>query len=370
MNPDPKTAVGGPLSGLRVVEFAGIGPAPFAAMLLADMGAEVVRIGRPGEPARARDLMSRGKGLVVLDLKDPADCATARAVALRADVLIEGHRPGVMERLGLGPADLLGVAPRLVYGRMTGWGQDGPLARTAGHDIDYIALTGMLDALGGQGRKPVVPLNLIGDLGGGAMFLVTGILAALVDRARTGRGQVVDAAIVDGVNLFAGVFHGLRAQGRWPGPPGTNLLDGGAPFYDTYRCADGRYVAIGPLEPRFHAELLRRLGIDDARFAHRDDPAWWPELRAVFARVFATRDRDAWCAVLDGSDACFAPVLELDEVPDHPHHQARAAFYHDDGALYPAPAPRFPASPAARPSAGRPIDLDDLMGRWPAAARN
>ncbi|WP_041606938.1 CaiB/BaiF CoA transferase family protein [Tistrella mobilis] len=366
--PYPEATAGGPLRGVRVVEFAGIGPAPFAAMVLADLGAEVVRIGRPGEPARPHDFMSRGKGLMTLDLKDPADRETARALALTAEVLIEGNRPGVMERLGLGPDDLLAKAPRLVYGRMTGWGQAGPLASTAGHDINYVAVTGMLDALGAEGRKPAIPLNLIGDLGGGAMFLVAGILAALFDAMRSGRGQVVDAAIVDGVNLFAGVFHMLRAQGRWPGRPGTNLLDGGAPFYDTYRCADGKYVAIGPLEPQFYAELLRRLDVCDPRAFQRDDRTSWPELKTMFARLFATRDRDAWCALLEGSDACFAPVLELDEVPDHPHHQAREAFHQTDGVLHPAPAPRFSATPAARPAMGEPVDPDDLLTRWSTAA--
>lgn len=345
----------GPLHGLKVIEMAGIGPVPMCATLLADLGADVVRVDRTTPSGlgvqfpRRHEVHGRSRRSLALDLKLPA----ARAVLLRlvagADVLLEGLRPGVTEKLGLGPEDCRARNPRLIYGRMTGFGQSGPLAGAAGHDINYIALSGALHALGAQGGRPLAPLNLVGDYGGGALYLALGVLAALFERQRSGQGQVVDAAMVDGAASLAGFFYGLHAAGLWGEPRGENLLDGGAPFYDTYETADGRYVALAPLEPKFFAEFVRLTGLD-ARFVPRQyERAQWPALRTAIAALMKTRTRQEWCALLEGSDACFAPVLDFDEAPHHPHAQARAGFVEVEGNLQPAPAPRFGRSTSAPP---------------------
>ena len=354
----------GPLTGVRVVEMAGIGPAPFAAMLLADMGADVVRIDRPqptGFPA-PYDVLDRGKRTVVLDLKAADDVATARDLIGRADVLIEGFRPGVMEKLGLGPDDFA-ANPRLVYGRMTGWGQDGPLAQSAGHDINYIAITGALDAIGPAGGAPTVPLNLLGDFGGGSLYLVMGVLAAVIAARASGRGQVADAAIVDGTQSLMTLHHALTAMGRWPGGRGENLLDGGAPFYSVYEAADGRHVSIGAIEPKFYAELIERMGLDAATLPGQYDSMRWPELRARLAAAFAEKTRDEWCAVLDGTDACFAPVLTVAEAPHHPHNAYRANVTTLAGVAQPAPAPRFNGE-TAQPKSCRTDEAGAILQDW------
>jgi alpha-methylacyl-CoA racemase len=336
----------GPLHDLRIVEFAGLGPAPFAAMLFADMGADVVRVVRPDTPPlQPHDLVERGRRVVTLDLKSPAGVATALDLAGAADALIEGFRPGVMERLGIGPEVVLRRNARLVYGRMTGWGQTGPLAPAAGHDINYIALTGALHAIGEAGGAPVPPLNLLGDFGGGALYLVVGVLAALLEARRSGRGQVVDAAIVDGTASLLTFVHAALARGAWRDARGSNLLDGGAPFYTTYPCADGAYVAVGALEPQFHECLLERLGLPAEAFAGRDDPATWPRLRALLGAAFAARTQQQCRDLLEGSDACFAPVLALRAAAGHPHLAARGVFTVLDGVPCPAPAPRFSRTP-------------------------
>jgi alpha-methylacyl-CoA racemase len=344
-------ATGGPLTGLRVVELAGIGPTPFAAMVLADLGAEVLRIDRPGGGALRvgdprRDILARGRRAVAVDLKRPAGVELVLRVVERADALVEGYRPGVAERLGLGPDPCLRRNPRLVYGRMTGWGQDGPLARTAGHDIDFLAVTGVLGAIGRAGGPPQIPLNVVGDFGGGSMFLVTGLLAALWEAHRSGRGQVVDAAIVDGTAVLAALQYALRAAGQWSDRRGTNLLDGGAPFYDVYETADGEYVAVGALEPQFFAELVRGLELDtDGDLPGQEDWHRYPELRERFARRFASRTREEWEQVFAGTDACVAPVLTFGEAPHHPHLEARGTYVERDGVTQPAPAPRFSRTP-------------------------
>lgn len=344
----------GPLLGMRVVELASIGPGPMCAMLLADQGADVVRIDRPvadtsGIPVPPRfDVVGRGRRSVALDLKQPAAREAALRLIAGADVLIEGWRPGVAERLGLGPQACHEVNPRLVYGRMTGYGQTGPLAQAAGHDLNYIALTGALQAIG-PAAGPLPPLNLVGDYGGGALYLAFGLMAALFERQRSGRGQVVDAAMVDGASSLMSFFHGLAAAGQWGPTRQDNLLDGGAPFYATYETADGRFVAVAPLEPRFFAALAQRIGLPDALAEAHHDRTRWPELRQALSDLFITRTRDEWCALLEGSDACFAPVLRLDEAPAHPHARERSAFVEVGGMLQPAPAPRFSRTPAARP---------------------
>ncbi|MEU5726713.1 CaiB/BaiF CoA-transferase family protein [Micromonospora sp. NPDC047738] len=342
----------GPLAGVRVIELAGIGPGPFAAMMLADLGADVVRVDRtaPDEfGSMPGDLLTRNRRSLAVDLKSAEGREVVLALVAGADALLEGFRPGVTERLGLGPDDCLAVNPRLVYGRMTGWGQDGPLAHTAGHDIDYLALTGALHGIGRAGERPVPPMNLLGDFGGGGMMLALGVVAALYAVRAGAPGQVVDAAIVDGVSVLATQIHALRAAGRWQDRRGVNLLDGGAPFYDTYECADGRYLAVGALEPRFYDELIRRTGLplagDEA--PDRTDPANWPALRTAWARLFRTRTRDEWTELLAGSDACVAPVLDWTEAPEHPHLAARGVFVDHDGITQPAPAPRFSATPTA-----------------------
>ncbi|MGO4599969.1 CaiB/BaiF CoA transferase family protein [Terrabacter sp. 2RAF25] len=342
----------GPLAGVRVVELAGIGPSPFAAMLLADLGADVIRIDRPGSPALPvplapeSDVLRRGRPSVLLDLKHPDGLATALALVERADVLVEGYRPGVAERLGLGPDACLDRNPALVYGRMTGWGQDGPLAQSAGHDIGYVAITGALHAIGRAGGPPQVPVNLVGDFGGGALYLVVGVLAALLEARTSGRGQVVDAAIVDGTAHLSSLVVSLVSSGLWSDQRGTNLLDSGAPFYDVYETSDGGWMAVGPLEPAFYAEFLRLLGLAHTA-PDRLDPRQWPALRALLGDTFRARTRDEWVALFEGTDACVEPVLSYAEAPTHPHLAARGTYVEHHGVVQPAPAPRFSRTPVA-----------------------
>jgi alpha-methylacyl-CoA racemase len=362
----------GPLAGLRVLEFEAIGPAPFAAMMLADMGADVLLVDRASDARlgfgreRWYDVMMRGRRSVTLDLKSAGGGEAALLLAARADVVIEGLRPGVMERLGLGPDPLLARNPRLVYGRMTGWGQHGPLAERAGHDINYIALTGALHAMGRPGQPPAPPLNLVGDFGGGGMMLAFGIACAVIEARASGRGQVVDAAMVDGASLLSTMFAGMLASGNWSEQRGVNVLDGGAPWYDTYETKDGRFVAIGAIEPKFYRELLERLGLADTALPAQHDRTRWPELRTAFTRVFGSRTRDEWCAVFDGSDACFAPVLTFGEARSNPHAVARAAFADVGDIAQPAAAPRFSRTPGAtrRPPPERGALGRDALKDW------
>jgi len=364
----------GPLQGIKIIEFAGIGPLPFCAMLLADMGAEVVRIDRKGSAATVNltfidprlDVLNRGRRSVGIDLKRPEGIDTALRLVEQADALIEGFRPGVMERLGLGPDVCLARNPRLVYGRMTGWGQHGPLAHAAGHDINYIALSGTLSLIGRVGERPVAPPALIGDFGGGGMLLAFGVLCALLEARTSGKGQVVDAAIADGSALLTAMIYGLKAMHVWNDARGTNVIDSGAHFYDVYECADGKWVAIGALEPQFYALLLEKCGIDDPDFQTRMDAHRWPLLKEKMATLFRSKTRDEWCALLEGTDACFAPVLDLDEAPQHPHNQARQAFVEVGGVVQPAPGPRFsrtpPATPAPPPLPGQ--HTDEVLAGW------
>ena len=335
----------GPLAGVRVVELAGLAPGPFACMVLADLGADVMRVQRPGAEAPLTDVLGRGRSSVEVDLKSPAGVEAVLVLAEGADVLVEGFRPGVAERLGIGPDTCLALNPRLVYGRMTGWGQSGPRAQEVGHDINYLALSGALAAIGRAGEPPTVPLNLVADFGGGGMLLAVGVLAALVERSSSGRGQVVDAAMVDGVALLTTFLHGLRAAGAWGDERGTNLLDGGAPFYDVYATADGGYVAVGALEPEFYAALLEGLGLETSSVPSREDTSTWPDLRALFSSAFASRTRDEWVEVFSGTDACVTPVLGPGEAPSDPHAVAREAFVELDGVVQPAAAPRFSRTP-------------------------
>ena len=345
---------GGPLAGLRVIELAGIGPGPYAAMLLADMGAEVIRVERPGPPASQvpphLDVSRRNRRSIVLDLRQPEATSVVLKLVARADVLLEGFRPGVTERLGLGPDDCWRSNPRLVYGRMTGWGQSGPLSATAGHDIGYIALSGALGAIGRADDGPVPPLNLLGDFGGGSTFLVLGVLAALWEATRSGQGQVVDAAIVDGAASLTAMQHGMMAAGMWVDRRGSNMLDGGLPWYDCYPTADGQWMAVGALEPKFYRTFVRLLGLSDAANDMRPEPEHWPRLRTMIATAFASRTRADWTAVFEGTDACVAPVLSLQEAPNHPHLAARETFVEVGGAVQPAPAPRFSRTPSSRPT--------------------
>jgi alpha-methylacyl-CoA racemase len=333
------------LDGLKIVELAGIGPSPHAAMLLADLGAEVVRVERPGGVTQLlpvdKDAGLRNRRSVSADLKVPADLAKVLKLVDKADVLIEGYRPGAAERLGIGPDVCRERNPRLVYARITGWGQDGPLAPYAGHDINYLALSGALNAIGREGERPLAPLNLVADLGGGSMQAVMGILGALYARAQSGIGDVVDIAMVDGVSALMTMFWTLTENGLWSDRRGTNVIDGGAPFYDTYECADGRYIAVGAVEPAFYAQLLEGLGLDPAGLPDQYDESAWPTLRKTFAEVFATRDRDSWVQAFARLDACVTPVLALDEVPDHPHIAARNTIVSAFGQRQPAAAPRF-----------------------------
>ena len=343
----------GPLAGIKVLEVAGIGPGPFCGMMLADMGADVIRIDRAGnvkerDPSQPPlDVLSRGRRSVGIDLKQPEGVETVLKMVEQADVLIEGFRPGVMERLGLGPDVCLGRNPKLIFGRMTGWGQEGPMAQAAGHDINYIALAGALEPIGRMGQNPVPPLNLVGDFGGGGMFLAFGIASALVERASSGQGQVVDAAMVDGASTLMGFFHGMKAMGaHGPGGRGTNILDTGAHFYDTYETSDGKYISLGSIEPQFYAELLEKLGLSDDDLPQQMDKSGWPLLKARFETLFKTQTRDQWCAQMEGTDICFAPVLSMDEAPNHPHIKHRKTFVEFHGLTQPAPSPRFSRTPA------------------------
>ena len=352
MSTVPSTAAG-PLAGIRVVELGGIGPGPFAGMLLADQGAEVIRIDRPAEAGRAsgHPILHRNRRSVALDLKDPAGAEAVRAVIDTADALIEGFRPGVTERLGLGPEACLARNPKLVYGRMTGWGQDGPLAQAPGHDINYIAVAGALGALGGADENPPVPLNLFGDMGGGGMLLALGITTALVHARSSGEGQVVDAAMTDGTAVQLALIHGLLATGRWTDRRASNLFDGAAPFYRTYRTSDGGHMAVGSVEPQFYAVLLDVLGLtDDPLFAEQLDRRAWSAMGDRLAEVFAGRTREEWTAAFDGTQSCVTPVYGLTEAATHPHNVARGTYYTENGLLQPAPAPRFLGTPAAGPT--------------------
>jgi alpha-methylacyl-CoA racemase len=367
----------GPLAGCRVVEIAGLGPGPFAAMMLADMGADVIRVDRKSAAAGGAaaggaaaapplDLLARGRRSVGVDLKQPGGAELVLRLAGQADALIEGFRPGVAERLGIGPAECLERNPRLVYGRMTGWGQDGPWAGAAGHDINYIALAGALAAIGRAGEPPVPPLNLVGDFGGGGMLLAFGITCGLLEAARSGQGQVVDAAMIDGAALLMTMMHGLAAGGSWRPERGTNLLDSGAPFYDVYETADGGYVSVGSLEPQFYAQLLRITGLAAEDLPAQLDRSQWPSLRKRLAEVFRGKTRDEWCALMEGTDVCFAPVLSMDEAPGHPHNAARGTFTEVAGVRQAAPAPRFSRTPGAisRPPAHPGQHTEEALRDW------
>jgi alpha-methylacyl-CoA racemase len=347
----------GPLDGVRVIEMAGMGPGPFAAMMLADLGADVVRVDRwsdsgdlPDTERRVRGtdptryVLHRGRRSLGVDLKAPGAAELLLDMAAQADALIEGFRPGVMERLGLGPDACLARNPKLIYGRMTGWGQHGPLAATAGHDINYIALSGALDQVARHGERPVPPVNLVGDMGGGGLMLAYGIVCGLLAVARGGRGQVVDAAITDGSAVLTAMLYGLVAQGRWSTTPGTNFADTGAPYYEVYQTADGKHVAVGAIEPRFYATLLDKLGLPAEDEITQNDRSRWPQAKRRFAEIFRARTRDEWTACFEGTDACVTPVLSMEEAPRHPHNLARSSFVQVDGVLQPAPAPRFSAS--------------------------
>jgi alpha-methylacyl-CoA racemase len=368
----------GPLAGVKLIELAGIGPTPLCAMLLADLGATVLRIDRPGgntlgmrRPVRY-DLVLRNRHTVEIDLKSPAGVELVLELVEQADALIEGFRPGVVERMGLGPDACLARNPRLVFGRMTGWGQSGPLAMSAGHDLNYIALTGVLDAIGRAGQPPSVPLNLIGDYAGGALYLALGVLSAIIEARGSGAGQVVDAAMVDGAASLATMFYGMVAAGLHRTPRGTNLLDSGCWYYDVYACADGKWVSIAPIEEKFHDELVRRLGIDPAELGTRDDRGTWPRAREVLRRTFLTRTRDEWSALLEGTDACFAPVLEFAEAGRHPHLKARGTFVEVDGVSQPAPAPRFsrtPPGPPHAPTQPSPENTASALAPWMSPER-
>ena len=361
----------GPLSGIKIVEITGIGPGPFCGMMLADMGAEVLRVDRaqsvsgeaPGRPSL--DLLARGRRSIGVDLKHPQGVETVLRLVERADAILEGFRPGVMERLGLGPDVCLARNPGIVYGRMTGWGQDGPLAQAAGHDINYIALAGVLEHIGRQGEAPVPPLNLIGDFGGGGMLLAFGIVCALVERQRSGQGQVVDAAMVDGSALLMAIFHGAMLSGWWK-ERGTNLLDTGAHFYDVYETKDGRYVSIGSIEPQFYAELLRRVGLEGEALPGQMDRSQWPAMKERFRALFRTKTRDEWTQILEGTDVCFAPVLSMREARDHPHNRARGTFVEVEGSPQPGPAPRFSRSKARieRPPPHPGQHTDEALADW------
>ena len=358
----------GPLTGLKVIEMLGLGPAPLAGMMLADMGAEVILVERSADRSQMRlpDANRRGKKSIALNLKQVDNVETFLRLVEKADVLIEGYRPGVMERFGLGPEIVLARNPAIVYGRMTGWGQEGPLAHAAGHDINYISLTGALAAIGPEAGKPVPPLNLVGDYGGGGVFLVVGVLAALWEAQASGKGQVVDAAMTDGSAILMTIFQTLHAMGRWNTQRGSNFLDGGAHFYNTYETADGRFVSIGSIEPQFYALLQAKLELDDDTFGQQFNPALWPAQKEKLAAIFKARTRDEWCALFEGSDVCFAPVLDYTEAPEHPHNRARSTYIEVDGILQAAPAPRFSRTPSAvdsgAPYAGE--HTDEILQNW------
>ncbi len=362
----------GPLHGIRVIEIAGIGPGPFAAMVLADLGADVVRIDRAGavNPDTPRgaslDLLNRGRRSVGVDLKNPEGVATVLRLVESADVLTEGFRPGVMERLGLGPDVCLERNPKLVYGRMTGWGQEGPMAQAAGHDINYIALAGALAHFGRAGEKPVPPLNMVGDFGGGGMLLALGVVAALVERGVSGKGQVVDAAMVDGSALLMTMMHGFQKMGMWKEERGTNMLDTGAHFYDTYETSDGEFVSIGSIEPQFYAELLRLTGLEGEDLPRQGDREQWVPMKGRLEEIFRQKTRAEWCEIMEGTDVCFAPVLTMTEAKEHPHNVHRGTFVEVEGTLQPAPAPRFSRTPGAVRS-GPPVagqHTEETLADW------
>ncbi|MCX4096832.1 CaiB/BaiF CoA transferase family protein [Nocardia sp. alder85J] len=365
------TERGGPLAGLRVLEVQGLGPGPFCAGLLSDFGAEVIRVdrvqnvtGEDGPPPP--DVLSRGRRSIGIDLKSPAGVALLLRLAEQADVLIEGFRPGVMERLGVGPDVCLARNPRLIYGRITGWGREGAYAAYAGHDINYLALSGTLWSIGRDGQAPVPPLTYVGDFGGGGMFLALGICAALAERAGSGRGQVVDTAMVDGAAVLHGFLYGMRAGGMWSTERGTNLLDSGAPFYDVYETSDGRWVSVGAIEPQFYRNLLKALDLTDIAVEDQNDETRWPAVKARLAAVFKTRTRDRWCELLEGAEACFAPVLSPWEAPDHPHNRQRGTYTEVAGLVQPGPAPRFGRTPGAvagpAPHPGQ--HTDEVLLEW------
>ena len=357
----------GPLNGYTVIELAGIGPAPMGGMILADMGAELIRIDRAGgpDPRLMEQVSGRGKKSVVLNLQDPAGVETLLRMVENADVIIDPFRPGVCEKLGIGPDTCLARNPKLVFARMTGWGQDGPLAKAAGHDINYISITGALHAMGAKGEKPVPPLNLVGDMGGGGMLLVNGVLAALLEGANSGKGQVIDAAMVDGAAQLMWMFHGFEALGMWDATQrGSNMLDGGAHFYDTYECADGKYVSIGSIEPQFYALLKQLAGLSEEDFGDQNNAAKWPQMKAKLAVVIKQKTQAQWCELMEGSDVCFAPVLSFTEAPQHPANVARNTYIDVDGVTQPAPAPRFSRTPAqvAHGVHGAGEDTDAVLG--------
>lgn len=359
----------GPLQGLKVVEIAGIGPGPFCAMLLADMGADVVRVDRAGRFSVMNDkfdFLNRGKRSVSVDLKKPEGVEAVLKLVEKADIILEGFRPGVMERLGLGPEVCLARNPKIAYGRMTGFGQEGPMAKAAGHDINYIAMSGALHMIGHKGGRPVPPINLVGDFGGGSMFLAFGLLAAVIEARTSGKGQVVDATMIDGAALLTTMMYGMKAQGLWQDERGVNLLDTGAHFYDTYETKDGKYVSIGSIEPQFYAELMRLADLDPADFGAQMDASSWPAMKEKLAAVIKAKTRAEWDALMEGTDVCYAPVLSMEEAPKHPHNIARGVFFEQDGHVQPAPAPRFsrtrPDTPAVPPMPGQ--DTDQALADW------
>ena len=362
----------GVLSGYKVVEFAGIGPAPMCAMLLSDMGAEVLRIDRTedadlGVATDAKfNLLGRGRRSVAIDLKQPAGTEAALALIEQADALIEGFRPGVMERLGVGPDVCLARNPRLVFGRMTGWGQEGPLAKAVGHDINYIALVGALHSIGRKGEAPVPPLNLVGDFGGGGVFLALGVVGALLEAQKSGKGQVIDVAMIDGAASLMTAIYGLRAAGKWTDNRGENILDTGAHYYNVYETSDGQYVSVGSIEPKFYAELLRLTGLEREELPRQNDRTAWPSLTEKLAAIFRTKTRAEWDALLEGSDICYAPVLNMQEAAKHPHNQARETFVEVEGVPQPAPAPRFSRTPSAiqRPPASPGEHTEEALRDW------
>jgi alpha-methylacyl-CoA racemase len=364
---DPRTSTNmalGPLAGLRIVEFAGIGPGPFACMMLADMGAEVITLDRPGANKNQKSAAGRGRKVVEIDLKNKTALGEVLDLLEHADALIEGFRPGVMERLGLGPDVVLARNPRLVYGRMTGWGQDGPLAQAAGHDINYISVTGALAAIGPK-ERPVPPLNLVGDFGGGALYLVVGVLAAMLEAKKSGKGQVVDAAMCDGAASLMSMFYDFAAVGRWTDGRESNFLDGGAHFYGVYQCACGNFISIGSIEPQFYALLRQLAGLSDAAFDAQMAREAWPSLKQKLDDIFRTKTRDEWCRIMEGTDVCFAPVLTITEAPLHPHMVARKTFVKRHGVTQPAPAPRFSRTPSTIREPEK-ADIADLVRAWQA----
>ena len=366
----------GVLSGYKIVEFAGIGPAPMCAMLLSDMGAEVLRVDRAEEanlgiPTEAKyGVLNRGRRSVAIDLKKKEGAEVALKLIAKADAVIEGFRPGVMERLGLGPEVCMARNPRLVFGRMTGWGQDGPLALAAGHDINYIALTGALHSIGRKGEAPVPPLNLVGDFGGGGVYLALGVVAGILEAQKSGKGQVIDVAMIDGASSLMAAIYGLRAAGRWTDERGENILDTGSHYYDVYETSDGKYISIGSIEPKFYTELLRLSGLQNEELPRQNDRPAWPALKDRVAKIFKTKTREEWCKIMEGSEVCFAPVLNMQEAPSHPHNRQRGTFVEVDGVVQPAPAPRFSRTPSAiqRPPAVPGEHTDEALRDWGLSA--